>query len=461
MRRPPPSTASSRPRRRRGTILVTVALLLAVLVAIVGLVLDAGQLMTSHRQCQNAADAGATAAALELLRGKSASAAGAAATTFAQTYNGMSAGTVAVHIPPASGPHAGNARYVEVVVDYPVRTRLIQAIGGPNVRTVRARAVAGWEGVNISSAMIALNPDARPGLRLSGNGALSVNGTVAVNSNGGGLNEYGQPINNGSTGEAISASGNGLLRALDVESVGGVNDTTRFMNYASGSSQNPLHTGATMQSDPFEFLAPPTTATGAVATNYGAVKLSGNQSVTLSPGVYTSIQASSNVTVNMLPGIYIIAGGGISLSVNATISGAGVMIYNTGSDYNVNTGFPDINDGNSSPPAAGSPTFGGLSITGNGALNLSAYTNPASPYDGLLFYQRRLNTQPISLSGNASVESLKGTVYAKWATLNLSGSGNMNTQFVVGQVDFTGNGTLHVDTTTQHFADSDQVFLVE
>lgn len=460
MRQSIPSATRTRAGRRKGTILVTMALLLAVMVAMVGLVLDAGQLMTSHRQCQNAADAGATAAALELLKGRSTGDAAAAATTFVQTYNGMGDATVAVSIPPASGPHAGSAHYAEVTVDSLVQTRLIQILGGPNTRTVTARAVAGWEGVNIQATIMALNSDARPGIDLTGNGTLSVNGTVVVNSNGGGLNEYGQPINNGNTGYAINTSGNGNLSALDVQSVGGVSNPAKIMNY-SGSGQSPLHTGAATQSDPFEFLPPPTTANGAVATNYGAINLSGNQSVTLSPGVYTSIRASANVTVTMQPGIYVIQGGGISLSGNATISGTGVMIYNTGSDYNVNSGAPDASDGNSSPPAGGSATFGALSISGNGSLNLAALSNSASPYDGMLFYQRRLNTQPIDLSGNAALNSMRGTIYAKWATVDLSGNGSINTQFAVGQLNFSGNGHLVIDTADQHLADADQVFLVE
>jgi hypothetical protein len=460
MRRPIPVDIRVKGKRRRGAIIVVVVLILAALVGMVGVVLDAGQIMNAHRQCQNAADAGATAAALELLRGRSTGVAAGAATTFVQQYNGLGAATVGVSIPPATGAHAGSANYAEVTVSCPVPTRLIQVLGGPATRTVTARAVAGWEGVNIEGVIMALDANARPGINLTGNGSLRVNGTVVVNSNGGGLTERGVPINNGNTGYAIETSGNGNLQALDVQSVGGVNNPAKITNY-SGSTQSPLHTGVPAQSDPFEFLAPPTTANGAVATNYGTIKLSGNQSVTLQPGVYNSISASANVTVTMQPGIYIIKGGGVSLSGNATINGSGVMIYNTGSDYNVATGLPDAGDGSAMPPAGGSATFGALSISGNGNLSLTAYSNASSPFDGLLFYQRRLNTETIDLSGNAAVNSMLGTIYAKYAQLNLSGNGTMNTQFAVDNLNFTGNGNLVLDTTGHHYADSDRVFLVE
>lgn len=446
---------------RRGTTLVITALLMTALVGLLGLVLDAGALMFAHRQIQNAADAGAMAAAMDMLVGRSNSAASATATTFVQEYNGLPAAVVAVAIPPTSGAHSGNVNFVEVTVTFPVTTRFIQVVGANRLQNVSARAVAGWEGTTIAAGVMALNPNAVPGISLVGNGSLRVNGTVVDNSKGGGLDEHGQPINNGNGGYAIATSGNGGLAALDVESVGGVNNPSKITNYNSQSTQSPLHTGIVAQPDPMQYVPVPTTATGAVATNYGAIKLSGNQNVTLNPGVYTSIQVSANVNVTMNPGIYVIAGGGLTMSGNATLSGTGVMIYNTGSDYNVNTGLPDSGDGDSSPPASGSATFGSVSITGNGTLHLTSYTNSSSPFDGMVFYQRRLNTQPLNLAGNGTADLLGGTVYAKWAMLNLSGNGTFNTQFIVSSVVLTGNGTVTIDTVNQHLSRSDQVFLVE
>jgi hypothetical protein len=161
------------------------------------------------------------------------------------------------------------------------------------------------------------------------------------------------------------------------------------------------------------------------------------------------------------PGIYIITGGGLSMSGNSTLSGEGVMLYNTGSDYNVSTGLPDSGDGTSLPPAPGNPTFGGVEITGNAALNLTPYSNSSSPFDGMVLYQRRLNPMPLKLAGNGSSDVLSGTVYAKWAPLDLSGNGTFNSQFVVQRVEISGNGTLVLDVAGQHLAQSELVFLVE
>jgi Flp pilus assembly protein TadG len=448
-------------KQRRGTILVVTAIVLVALIGLLGLVIDAGLLMTAHRHAQNAADAAATAAAMDMLTGKSNATARATATTFVQQHNALASATVTTNIPPASGSHQADADFAEVIVSYPVQTRFIQVLGVAATRNVTARAVAGWEGVAVVAGVMALDSDARPGINLAGNGSLKVNGTVIVNSSGGGLNQYGQPIGNGSSGNAIATTGNGNLYARDVESVGGVNNLSKVMNFDASNPQSPLHTGTGAQPDPFQFLAAPTTANGAVTTNYGVVKLSGNSSVTLSPGVYTSIEVSANVDVTMNPGIYIISGGGLKMTGNATLNGTGVMIYNTGSDYNVNSGFPDAGDGSSAPPAPASTTFGAVSITGNAALNLTPYANASSPFDGLVLYQRRLNTQPLKLAGNGLSDSLSGTVYAKWAPLDLSGNGTFNSQFVVQRLDLTGNGTLTLDVTAQHVARSDLVYLVE
>ena len=217
---------------RHGTVLVITAIVLIALVGLLGLVIDGGQMMTAHRSTQNAADAAATAAAMDLSIGNTKSTATATATSFVQQYNGLLTATVTVNIPPASGPHAGNSNYAEAIVSRPMyRLWFIPVLGDATLQTVTARAVAGTEGVNVSAGVIALDTNARPGIGLSGNGTLKVNGSVLVNSQGGGLTASGQPINNGNTGDAISTSGNGSLYATSVQSAGGVSNPSAIMNF--------------------------------------------------------------------------------------------------------------------------------------------------------------------------------------------------------------------------------------
>ena len=86
----------------------------------------------------------------------------------------------------------------------------------------------------------------------------------------------------------------------------------------------------------------------------------GTRSATINPGVYSQITVSGNASLTLVSGIYIIAGGGLSVSGNANVTGTGVMIYNT----KVATG-----------------TYGSITLSGNGTIKLTGPTTGA--YSGI------------------------------------------------------------------------------
>src|SRR5438874_2026261 len=181
---------------RRGKVLVLVALTLTVLLAMVGLTVDSGLLQTARRRVQNAADAGALAAAMELLRGQNLMTASAVATNLIQNQNGMTDPGVSVTVQtPKTGSYAGKNNYVEVIVSAPQNVYLMPILGVPAAHTVMARAVAGVE-ANLTEGVIALNPMAIPGLAINKNAVLQVNGAIIVNSQGGGVDQYSNNIIN-------------------------------------------------------------------------------------------------------------------------------------------------------------------------------------------------------------------------------------------------------------------------
>lgn len=434
-----------------------VAILLPVLLGVTALVIDGALMMSAAREAQSAADAGAMAAAVDLVRGRSSLQAEATATTFVQTHNGLSNAVLTVHHPPSSGAYEGNSRYVEVIVQRPVQTFLMHVLGASRDQTVKGRAVAGYRPVTPTAGVIALDPDARPGLSVSGGGTLTVNGGVIVNSEGGGVDELGQPINNGNTGYAASSSNNGQLLASDFQIVGGVNTPANFKNIDPYNSTSPLHTGALVHSDPLRYLPPPTIANGANPTEYPAVSVSGNQTVTLSPGIYPSIRISAGKAI-FQPGIYIIRGGDLTIT-DQDVTAFGVMFYITGSDYNVSTGWPDAGDMENRPPATSTTTFG--SVTINAGLNFSGYDQVGSPFDGMLFYQRRWNTRTFDIQGNSYAGNLAGTIYSKWAGVKVAGQGTYGSQFVVKSLDVAGTGNVTIDYANKSLVSANQVFLVE
>src|SRR6266446_6893212 len=123
------------PRRsrcsQRGYILFTMAASVISLVGFAGLVMDLGYGEYTRRCAQAAADAGAKAAALEILGGYTDDIESAAKQDTAN--NGFKDGsgkvTVTVNHPPDSGSYASNKGYAEVIVSKTVNTSFMSVLG--------------------------------------------------------------------------------------------------------------------------------------------------------------------------------------------------------------------------------------------------------------------------------------------------------------------------------------------
>ena len=153
-------TRTIRPRvsTRHGNVLVLLAVLLPVLIGVVGLVIDGGMMMDQYRDLQHATDAAATTAATELRLENGAAAAEAAAIDAVQVAHEKADADVTVHIPPATGPFAGNSDYVEVVSESVYRTHLMPILSGIFDRTLQTRSVAGVRDATDEAAIVVLDP---------------------------------------------------------------------------------------------------------------------------------------------------------------------------------------------------------------------------------------------------------------------------------------------------------------
>ncbi len=160
--------------RRRGIMLILFALLLAPLLALIGLAIDGGHVYFEKRRMQAAADGGAFGAAREIFRGNDdrVVSGGREDATLNGYDNALSDITVTVNRPPSSGPNSGNNNAVEVIIERPVATTFMKVITQQDT-TVRARAVAGmvleWD----PPCVLALDEDA--------SGAITVSGTTDIN----------------------------------------------------------------------------------------------------------------------------------------------------------------------------------------------------------------------------------------------------------------------------------------
>jgi hypothetical protein len=502
----------SRPRerrfttdRRRGAVAVMVAVLLTALLGLLGLVLDTGLLLARHRQTHNAADAAALAAAMDMLRGR-ADDARRTADTFAARHG---ATIDEFNIPPLSGPYAQNPNYVEVYTSATTQTLFMQILGVEPSRTVRARAVAGFEAVSAGEGVAVLHPTASPALKASGagsnNGALRVNGRVVVNSN---------------SSTAASAGNNFPIEGVIIDIVGGVNNTANFKPYHAGDPP-PLRLGQFPEPDPLINLKPPSVSRGVDPTARGTVSLSGSSAsltfpnhiavagekigsftatgngkeAVLHPGIYTSLAISNNWTAVLVPGIYILRPPEntqtvLSVGGDGRLIGEGVLIYNASSDYNAAS---PTGDGSEAIPAFDSKKFSKISVSGTVQLdpintstinyqqsrsweepqpNGSPITRTYQPhanmsnaaiatYDGMLFFQHRWNRHEFTVTGSSSQSKMNGTVYSANGAMKLTGQGTYDAQFIVSTLDVTGNGNVTILSAGKGRGKANQVFLVE
>ncbi len=486
-------------RARWGKTLAMFVITLPVLLGMAGLVIDSGMLFATQRTAQNAADAGALAAAEDLFMGVAAGTAKETGKTFIQSYNGLSGATVEMNIPPSSGPYSNSNNninpnnYCEAIVTLPFSTTFMRALG-INSETVSARAVAGFEAIASGEGAIVLRPDIQPGIALNGNNTrLIVNGGIKVNSLGGGVNQYGQPITSSLGGYAFrtqtSTQNPAPVVALDIQVAGGIDNIDNFRDYdlaykptyySPSNIDRPVVANTQLLApDPLIGLAIPTDSNGVVntfwqyqgngnwttASSPQKVTISNNETVTFSPGIYKQIIITGG-DVTFSPGIYVLGpglgngAGQQTLSIGGTgtlVNGSGVMFYNTGSNY-VSSGSPDNTVDPNTLGTDSNANFGSIAVNG-GTVNLSPPVG--GTFDGILFYQRRWNTQDLSVGGNSDTVNLTGTVYDKWGNLTLSGQGQYKAEFVVGSMSISGGAAVTIDATGKDLGKNNEVFLVE
>ena len=445
---------------RRGTVLVLTSVGLVAMVGMMFLVFETGHAMAKLRQVQTASDASALAAAQMLVRRQSSSAANTTANQYVTDYNGLSGATLTLSMPPISGPYAGRMGYAESKVRFDSATPLLRLMGVASSANLTSRAVAGYCSIAAAELVIALDKRATPGLNCVGNGQLIIDGGCITNSQGWGVDENGASVLGKVNGYAGNIGSNGSFKGRSFKICGGVNNPAGFQPYIPGGD-SPLKCRAGLYPDPLINLPTPTVSTGVVNIDRGRIRVSATAyKGTFNPGIYSEINVSGG-TVTLNPGIYVIKGGELKVT-GGNFNARGVMFYITTNDYDPNTGLPDANDRESSPLISGAQR-GGASVTSDATLNALSLpsSNPGSVFNGVLIYLRRVNDMPVSVAGNATAGQVTGTIYAKWSQLTLTGQGVFNTQFVVGNVKWSGNGNMTISASGYDLAKGNLVYLVE
>jgi hypothetical protein len=385
------------------------------LLGVAALAVDIGDLWTTRRLMQSAADAGAVAGASEIAIGGSSTAIAAAAKD-AASHNGFADGgtrpgtsntiTVAVHNPPTSGPYAANSGAVEVDVSQTQPTYFMKVLGMQTV-PVSTTAVA----VTLSSGSCVYSLDK------SASGATTVGGTATVNSACG-------LYDNSISGSALTVSGGGTITAPLVGVVGGTS--------INGGGSTPPSTGIVQFGDPLAYIAAPSFSPSS-CSSFHTQNISGPQS----PQTYCGgIHINGGNSVTFASGLYVIDGGGITIDGGASVSGTGVTFYLTG------------NNGNGNSAA----NYSGVTINSTATVNLSSPCDgAASGIKGMLFFQDRsiTNGNGSSING-ASGSTFNGAIYFPTTPLSYAGSSAVNgfTLIVADTLTFTGNSSVGNDVTS-------------
>ena len=129
-----------------GGVMIYTAVASAVMLGMVGLSVDVGYWYQSKRDMQSAADAAAMAAILEKARGATDAEIRSRAKETA-ALNGYPSGDVTIYIPPDSGPYAGNANYIEAVVEVD-QPGFFSAMAHSGDMPIMARAVSTLSGAS-------------------------------------------------------------------------------------------------------------------------------------------------------------------------------------------------------------------------------------------------------------------------------------------------------------------------
>ncbi len=363
----------------RGQVLPLVALCATVLCGAAALAIDVGYLRYQQRIQQSSTDSAAVAAAGELIYST------ANITSAAKTDAGVNGFTddgpntiVTVPNPPSSGPYGANSRAIEVLI----RRKdplFFAGVFGMSSQWVQTRAVAQIS--NTSNICI-----------------YALSGDITLHGGGGG----------GITAPTCGLMTNGNLTVTGQANVNAL--TVGYVGSGPGGGSYPL--GQPAQSVPVSDPCPTYAGCAYLSSLSTAQLRSGCMPQSplpnpIPPGEYCQTFSPGSATLSS--GLFVLDQG-LSVSGNATLSGSGVTIYN----------------------------FGGMTLSGNVSVNLSAPTTGLMA--GMVYYQPASNASGVTINGRAGTDNFLGAVYMPSAALTFNGNVPNMTFLVASSITMNGGG---------------------
>jgi hypothetical protein len=405
-------------REDEGQTTVFFGVMITVIIALVGLSVDVGNLCFTENKLHTAAEAAALSGALEIgsCQGVSNCSAMQTAATSALAENGYTGSTLVTNCgstsntaltlllnnPPcyrgSADPNQGKSKYVEAVVSMPVPTYFVRLIGYTTV-LLTARA----ESVRTS------NPNCIYALDQSSPNAITVAVLASLTATCGVVDES----------NSSGAFGCALFAAVSVPNL---KITGGIQNLLCSVSPTPrTSVPVPNPADPLSTLPKPTVLScgASVLSPYhgsaGPLVIVGNAVLYPDAAYCGGITVGPLANVTFMPGTYVIRSvgplGGITFSLLSTVTGTGVTFYNYGPNGGIN--------------------FVASSIT-LGHLTLTAPTS--GTYAGILFFQDPGDTAAAIIVANSSLNTtLTGAYYLPTATVTCAVSGSSTYNIIVAK----------------------------
>jgi hypothetical protein len=396
-----------------GGVMIWTGIGMPVVLGVSGLGLDSAMWYLERRVMQSAVDTAAISAALTKAGGGDQSEINAAVTKALadNKFTVKADDTVAVNIPPTSGPNTGNDTAVEIVIRRKADVFLSHLIRNTPVH-IRTRAVAGAVPVG-RHCIVALDEDADSAVLFTGTADANIACGVASNSK---------------SSRAIHVGGKAVLKADPAQAYGDI--------YVEGTATletiHPPQPRSPRVPDPFgtegRDIQMPLTGVCDPAPD-----LSGSSgTINLVPGHYCGDLLIENKTVNLAPGTYIIEDGDLRVKAGSVVTGDGVTFVFKGSNPS---------------------QVGIFEITSNSEFNVTAPTS--GDYAGIVIYtDQTANSNDGSgnpftnyLYGGASM-GMKGAIYSPSRKVEFTGGSGTSSEclyLIARLVTVTGNATINND----------------
>ncbi len=423
----------ARQGRWAGQVLVMFALMLTVLIGVVGLAVDAGNLLQARRCVQNVADAAALAGGHVLSQGGTQSAAAKAAEFYiARNTGSSSSNNCSPTSTPAISFSSANDQ-ITVSLTRAQDTFFMNVLGIPSW-TIGATAVARVSRDTQPYAIIALDPD--------GSG-IDFNGNNTINISGGGVGSNSDITFNGGSAQGTI---DGFLGAM-----GEVDSWPDDLKVTGGASG-----GIGLIEDPF---VPVPASTPPTCTSAGTASIIATDpdGVVMSPGTWGSAQINKMKKHNyLLPGVY-------CFTDKVNLNGSDVYMKSFKDDNG--NGTPDANEIDDVRTTPG----GGVLLYFKGPQGQITYNSGdialrtiGASWKNLVIWFANCS-KSLDLEGNGT-QWIDGAVYAPCSKIDLggnSGTKQMTGQVVGAEVKLHGDVTFNLTSNLNYQATPRQVYLVQ